>query len=125
MPANHLKWSDARRLLAVELHEEGRKPKDIAAIVRASVSSVYEWLKRAREQGKESLLRTYTTREAKLSAAQHHDAARLLDLGAQTYGFEDERWTLSRVRRLIEDEFGVIYHLSSVHRILHELGFSC
>ena len=39
MPANDLKWSDARRILAVELHEDGMDVQDIMPIVKAAEST--------------------------------------------------------------------------------------
>lgn len=124
MPANDMKWSDARRVLAVELHEKGRELEDIMDILEASRTSVYEWLKRAREDGVESLVRTYKPRELKFSTEHHEPLMNLIDQGAQAHGYEDERWTQARVQKLIQDHFSVDLHLSSVARILHELGYS-
>ena len=48
----------------------------------------------------------------------------MLDEGPQAHGFEDARWTSSRVRNLIMSEFGVTYHISTVSVLLGDLGFS-
>ena len=50
--------------------------------------------------------------------------AQMLDQGAQAHGFEDARWTSTRVRDLIVSEFGVTYHISTVCALLGDLGFS-
>jgi len=44
--------------------------------------------------------------------------------GACAYGFLNELWTLSRVKVVIKDKFGICYHISHVHRLLVKLGFS-
>jgi transposase len=40
------------------------------------------------------------------------------------FGWPTELWTLSRVAKLIEKQFGVRYHISHVHRLLNDLKFS-
>lgn len=124
MPAKDLKWSDARRILAVELHEEGMEVRDIMPIVKAAESTIYQWIQRAELEGKESLVRTYKPREPKLGHAQRDQLEAMLDEGPQAHGFEDARWTCSRVRDLIHSEFGVSYHISTVSTLLRDLGFS-
>ena len=42
-----LKWSDAKKLLACKLHEQGYSAEEIATIVDAGVSSVFRWIQRA------------------------------------------------------------------------------
>ena len=64
MPAKDLKRSDARRILAVELYEEGMEVGDIMPIVKAAESTVYPWIQRAMLEGKDSLVRTYKARGA-------------------------------------------------------------
>ena len=61
---------------------------------------------------------------AKLTTAQRERLGALLDQGAVAHGFEGERWTRKRVVRLIEDTFGVTYEVSSVGRLLRDMGFS-
>ena len=61
---------------------------------------------------------------AKLTTAQRERFGALLDQGAVAHGFEGERWTRKRVVRLIEDTFGVTYEVSSVGRLLRDMGFT-
>lgn len=124
MPAKDLKWSDARRILAVELYEDGMDVRDIMPVVKAAESTIYQWIQRAEIEGKDSLVRTYKPREPKLGHAQRDQLAQMLDQGAQAHGFEDARWTSTRVRDLIVSEFGVTYHISTVCALLGDLGFS-
>ncbi len=48
----------------------------------------------------------------------------MLDRGALACGFSTDRWTLERVRQLIQREFGVNYHPNYLNRLLRKLGFS-
>ena len=44
--------------------------------------------------------------------------------GARAAGFPTELWTLSRVKKVVEKEFDVTYHIGHLWRVLRELGFS-
>ncbi|HSG43407.1 MAG TPA: winged helix-turn-helix domain-containing protein [Anaerolineales bacterium] len=48
----------------------------------------------------------------------------MLDRGALACGFPTDRWTLERVRQLIEKEINVSYHPNYLNRLLRSLGFS-
>lgn len=63
-------------------------------------------------------------RPCKLTRGQEQQLLRLLDAGASAAGFERERWTLPRVRRLIEREFSVSYHARSLGDFLRRRGWS-
>lgn len=60
-------------------------------------------------------------------ALDRHDLKRLSKLlldGALANGFANEVWTLGRVAKLIEHEFGVEYSVANVWHVLRALGFS-
>ena len=44
--------------------------------------------------------------------------------GAIVAGFPTEQWTQASVKKLIEQEFGVIYHQNYISRLLDEMGWS-
>jgi transposase len=48
----------------------------------------------------------------------------ILKRGAMRAGFDTERWTLPRVRAVIERRFGVTYHASYLSVRLRDLGWS-
>jgi transposase len=48
----------------------------------------------------------------------------ILDRGAKRSGFETERWTLPRVRAVIERRFGVTYHVAYLSTRLRDLGWT-
>jgi len=47
-----------------------------------------------------------------------------LDRGALANGFPTDRWTLERVRQLIQQRFEISYHPNYLNRLLRNLGFS-
>jgi hypothetical protein len=60
-----------------------------------------------------------------LDARQCLQLRQILRRGAKDYGFATDNWTLKRIRRVIEERFGVTYTtLSGVWRLLLRIGFS-
>lgn len=98
---------------------------EIARELGVSRATVSQWAKRLATGG----LRRLRRRKApggpgKLTRAQKAKLKHLLKRGARAAGFETERWTLKRVRLVIQREFGVTYHLSYLSPFLHQLGWS-
>ena len=115
-----------RNQCMVALYESGKlTQQDVAKVFQVSQGLVSQIYARYRAQGDEGIRRTPAPgASAKLTAAQREQLGELLDQGAVAHGFEGERWTRKRVLRLIEDTFGVTYEVSSVGRLLRDLGFS-
>ena len=63
--------------------------------------------------------------QTQVSAAQLAGLERLLKDGPEVLGYETGLWTLPRVRKLIEQQYGVRYNPSQVWRILRQLNWSC
>lgn len=60
----------------------------------------------------------------KLSRAQLRELPKLLEQGAEAFGFSGELWTTARVVKLIEQRFGVRYDRDHISRVLRQLGLS-
>jgi transposase len=110
---------------ALDLKQQGWKPRDIAAALDVTKGAVSQWLTAARLGGREALL-TRTGRGIKPKLAPEH--IRLIPdflwHGAEAYGFRGEVWTCDRVARVIHEEFGVSYSKSQVSRLLKRLGWT-
>ena len=116
---------EARRFRAWELKQQGWRQSAIARALGVTPGAVSQWLKRAREQGVESLRhRVGSGRPSRLSAAQRAQLSCLLAQGAEAYGFRGALWTRDRVAEVIRREFGVTYDPSHVGRILRACGWS-
>ena len=123
--SNSRDWKEQRRFHALKLKQNGWTQKDIATALDVSKGAVSRWLKKAKEEGKESLhSHVHPGRIAKLTFAEKQLIPDLLSHGAEAYGFRGEIWTCSRVRKVIESEYGVTYHKSHVARLLKELNWT-
>jgi transposase len=61
---------------------------------------------------------------SRLTAAERRRLATILVRGPRAWGYSNDLWTLARVAEVIERRFNVRYHVSHVHRLLGQLGFS-
>jgi putative transposase len=99
-----------------------------AAIARqfgVSRAAVTQWKHRLHDAGWRGLRRRRPAgRPSRLTPGQWRQLLRVLRRGARRAGFTTERWTLSRIARVVEREFGVSYHGASLGRALRARGWS-
>jgi transposase len=118
-------WKEWRRLRAVQLHSEGWTQASIAKALGVTEAAVSQWLKLDREGGEEALhSKSRRGQAARLSKEQLRLLPEFLDLGPVAFGFSGELWTCPRIARVIEQEFGVVYHPDHVRRLMHRLNWS-
>lgn len=60
----------------------------------------------------------------KLNSQQQEKLKLYLDQGAESHGYEGRIWTSKRVKSLIQEKFGVTYHLHHIPRLLNRLNYS-
>ena len=118
-------WKEGRRLRAWELHEQGWTGSAIAEALGVTRGAVSQWLKAAREGGREALRQRPRGRKApKLTKMQRAQLPDLLAQGAEAYGFIGDVWTTARVAEVIRREFRVRHHPAHVSRILRAIGWT-
>src|SRR6478735_2262648 len=120
------KTLEALRIRAVERVGEGAHPEDVAAALGLHRKTVYGWLAKYREGGKDALkAQPVPGRPPKLGGQQ---LSRLYALIAgrdpRQMQFEFALWTREMVREVIRREFGVALSVVSVGRLLRKLGMS-
>ena len=120
------KTLEALRIRAVDQVGEGAHPEDVAAALGLHRKTVYGWLAKYREGGKDALrAQPVPGRPPKLGGAQ---LSRLYALIAgrdpRQMQFEFALWTREMVREVIRREFGVALSVVSVGRLLRKLGMS-
>ena len=117
---------EERRLEGGRLLKAGKMSKaEISRYLGVSRATVGEWAKTIEVKGIRGLRKRKATGSAsKLSNPQKEKLKKKLDRGALASGFPTDRWTLERVQKLIKKEFGAIYHLNYLNRLLRKLGFS-
>ena len=107
-----------RRLRAVELVQQGESPDDVAHFLGCGRSSVYTWVKLARQTPEKLAAKPHTGPKPRLSAEQLSELEALLLKGAKAHGRRTELWTAQRVAELIERHFGIRFHPEHVRKIL-------
>jgi len=121
-PADFHEW---RRLRAWALHQKDWEREKIAEALDISPKTVRKWIGEARRKGEDALkARPRGGAAPKLSKEQKAELVDIIELGAEEAGFEGERWTQARIRKVIIDRFSVTYHQNTISRLLAELGYS-
>jgi transposase len=111
---------------AIALHQQGLSSDEIAATLDRSRRTVEKWITIAETQGVEGLrAKAHAGATPKLNAKQRADLRRRLLAGAKAAGFDTDLWTCPRVRQLIQNLYGVTYHVDYLSCLLRALGFSC
>lgn len=115
-----------RRAEAVRLLEAGEmKQVEIARHLGVTEAAISKWKKQLANEGSQALeMRTATGRPPKLDEAAKQELVKKLEAGAMAAGFPTEQWTQARVKKVIEREFGVVYHQNYISRLLDDLGWS-
>jgi len=114
-----------RRREGYRLLKAGWRPAAVARELGVSRAAVTQWKRRFEREGEAAFqVHKSSGRPTKLSAEQQEELLRLLEQGAEAWGYPTDRWTQLRVREVIRRKFGVKYHPTAVGRLLHRLGWS-
>ena len=117
---------EERRRRGAELLRANKMTKaEIARELGVSRAAVGKWSQMLQEKGVRGLAQRYALGNAsKLTADQKKELKEIVKAGAKRSGFPTERWTLKRLKRLIQQRFGAVYHVSSVSRLMHSLNLT-
>lgn len=124
-PKDKQKALEKRRLRAGRMLLRGVAQVEVARRVGVAKSTVSGWAARVEAGGLDALRSVSAlSRPAGLDHRQRAALVRALKEGAMRHGFATELWTLPRVARLVETQFGVRYSEPHVWRLLRQLGFT-
>ena len=116
---------ERRRHRAVALLAQGEAPVDVARRLGVDRRSVRRWNAAHRTQGMRGVqAKPAPGRPPKLTAAQRRQLERLLLKGATAAGFATPLWTCPRVATVLQRRFHIHYHVDSIGRVLHAMGWS-
>jgi transposase len=117
---------EKRRRQAIALLRAGKPYREVACVVRASLSSVVRWMQAHRRDARRGLrARPIPGRPPRLTEIEQERLRRLLLRGARAAGHTTELWTLTRIAKLIDTQFGVRYSSVGVWKLLRQgLGWS-
>lgn len=114
-----------RRATAVRSYIDGKKVIAIAEELRVCRAAVNQWLGWYEARGAEGLRSRKPPGAApRLTEEQRNELVTLIKAGPQACGYGGGVWTGPRIGHLIEQHYGVHYHVQHVPRLLHQLGFS-
>jgi len=117
---------EARRMEAARLFRQRTlRSAEIARRLGVSRATVTRWRQQFLHGGRRALRRQpHTGRPPQLDRPQWQHLQTVLRRGAQTAGFETERWTLRRIQTVAWRECGVRYHYRSLGRVLRAHGWT-
>ena len=124
-PSGSQEQLERRRRKAVALSQQGLGPTQIAQTLKTTPQSVCRWLREYRRGGPDALVaKPVPGRPAKLTARQRRALVAALLKGAAACGFATDLWTSRRIAQVIEQRYGVHYHVDHIHKLMASLGFS-
>jgi transposase len=113
------------RLQAAELFAAGFSAVQVAKTLEVSEKSARSWRRSWVAGGEQALVsKGPSGPQRKLSQAQLSRLQVALQAGALAQGYEDDRWTLTRVKTLIGKLFHVSVSVAGVWRVLKRMGWS-
>lgn len=123
---DHAKLEEIR-LAAVRAVQEGTTPTEAARSLGVEVRRVFEWLARYRSGGWDALRsRKATGRPKRLKGKQIKWVYEAVTMKSPLqFKLPFALWTRAQIRTLIAREFGVKLSVTSVGRLLAQLGLSC
>jgi transposase len=113
------------RLAAADKFEQRVPVADIAAELRVSERSVQRWRAAWEAGGSPGLASKGPAARCLLGGEDLAELDRVLDTGPAAAGWEDQRWTLARIRDLIAARFKVRYTIPGTWYLLRRRGWSC
>lgn len=115
----------ARRLMALAGIRDGLNRTDAARVGLMDRQTLRDWVHRFNAQGPEGLIdRKSPGRNPKLTAEQLATLGKIVKSGPDPEIDGVVRWRCADLVKLIKARFDVDYHLNSVGKLLHSLGFS-
>jgi transposase len=97
----------------------------IAAELRVSERSVRRWRQAWQASGEAGLASRGQAAQRRLDEQQLAALDAALQAGPLAAGWEDQRWTLARVRDLVARKFKVQYTIPGIWYLLHRRGWTC
>ena len=113
------------RLEAVKRFEQRAPAADIAAELRVTERSVRRWRQAWLAGGSPGLASRGQAARCRLDEAQLAALEAVLEAGPLAAGFDDQRWTLARIRDLVANRFRVSYTVPGIWYLLRRLGWTC
>ncbi|MBM4078039.1 MAG: IS630 family transposase, partial [Planctomycetes bacterium] len=123
--SNGLHLSAEIRERAVRAVSSGMSRTIVATAFGVDRATLYRWLKKYERDGCPGLQRqSGSGRRRKFDDIDANAIRALVLKGPLHFGFETDLWTVSRLRRVIKDEFSIVLSKNSVWRRLRDAGLT-
>jgi transposase len=113
------------RLEAVRRFEHEAPAAVIATELRVSERSVRRWRQAWQADGAAGLASRGQAARCRLDDRQLAALDVVLGAGPLAAGWQDQRWTLARIRDLVAGKFGVAYTVPGIWYLLRRQGWTC
>jgi transposase len=124
-PSGSPETLERRRLEAISLFQDGYQPVEIAKRLGVGRRSVRRWKSTFLLGGSEAIRsRPAPGRPLKMGRTARKALETLLLRGARAAGYATDLWTCPRIAQVISQNFGVLYHVDHIGRLLRSLGWS-
>jgi len=125
-PHGSVEQLESRRRRAIAMIQEGTSRAEVARRLGVGSGSVTRWWQAYEAEGEEGLAaKPHLGAKPKLSPRQRQWLVQRLMKGAKANGFDTDLWTCPRIAALIEQRYGVHYHVDHIPRLMVSLGWSC
>lgn len=114
---------ETRRRRGMGMLKRGVSQSEVARVCGVSRQTAMTWSRMLAEDA-QAWRRRPLGRPGSLDSKQRARLSKLVVQGAVANGFATEMWTLARIAKLIEREFGHSFSISYVWQLLRDLGFS-
>ncbi|MGW0623135.1 IS630 family transposase [Streptomyces sp. NPDC002765] len=124
LTAERQQFREELRLKAAERFAQGEASSVIAKTLRVNVRSVQRWRQKWDEGGPRALRSQGPASLPWLSQEQFAQLEAELAKGPAAHGWEDQRWTLARIKTVIGRRFHMAYTIQGVRKLLARNGWS-
>jgi transposase len=116
---------EERRLNGLSLLRTGISQAEVARRLCVTPVAVFKWKTAAEEGGAEALRAIPRPGRPPLVAREHQAALpEILRKGALSYGFSTDLWTIPRIVKVAEAQWGVSFSETAIWRMLKRQGLS-
>ena len=115
---------ETRAVEAADMFQRNTPRAQVAEKLGVSRQCAHRWYRKWQEKREEGLKRIGRPGRESRTTELHLDyLVRILTAGPKQFGYEDGRWTLSRIASVWQKQHGVRYSRAQVSRILRRLGW--
>ncbi|MEU0058124.1 winged helix-turn-helix domain-containing protein [Streptomyces sp. NPDC006334] len=123
LTAERQQFREELRLKAAERFAQGEASSVIAKALRVDVRSVRRWRQKWEQGGPRALRSQGPASLPRLSQEQFAQVEAELAKGPAAHGWEDQRWTLARIKTVIGRRFHMAYTIQGVRKRLARNGW--